>query len=99
MRRMNRPPWRRANSQLKKAVRTPPMCRKPVGLGAKRVRIMTQIILRNMNFGGAAAKTCNLRDRLGKCRSKGIRTVPGGALNDQQRVGGCPCHLAELRLE
>src|SRR5215472_6991767 len=31
------PPWRRANSQLNKAVRPPPMWRKPVGEGAKRV--------------------------------------------------------------
>src|SRR5438132_2555910 len=40
MRRINCPPCLRANSQLNKAVRTPPMCRKPVGLGAKRVRTM-----------------------------------------------------------
>ena len=30
------PPSWRANSQLKRNVRTPPMCRKPVGLGAMR---------------------------------------------------------------
>ena len=33
----NLPPWWRANSQLNSAVRAPPMCRKPVGEGAKRV--------------------------------------------------------------
>src|SRR5690606_16248787 len=33
----NFPPFRRANSQLNKAVRAPPMCRNPVGEGAKRV--------------------------------------------------------------
>src|SRR5206468_2593736 len=36
-RRMNLPPLRRAYSQLKSAVRTPPTCSSPVGLGAKRV--------------------------------------------------------------
>src|SRR3954469_1571199 len=33
----NLPPWWRANSQLNKAVRAPPMWRNPVGEGAKRV--------------------------------------------------------------
>src|SRR5262245_12664104 len=32
------PPRPRENSQLNSAVRTPPMCRNPVGLGANRVR-------------------------------------------------------------
>ena len=36
IRRMNWPPWWRAKSQLKRAVRAPPTCRCPVGLGAKR---------------------------------------------------------------
>ena len=36
MRRMNVPPCLRAKSQLKSAVRALPMCRKPVGEGAKR---------------------------------------------------------------
>ncbi len=39
MRRMNVPPWWRANAQANSAVRMLPRCRKPVGLGAKRVRI------------------------------------------------------------
>src|SRR5271166_337049 len=34
----NWPPKCRASSQLNRAVLTPPMCRKPVGLGANRVR-------------------------------------------------------------
>ena len=38
MRRMNVPPCARAKSQLYRAVRTPPTCRYPVGLGAKRTR-------------------------------------------------------------
>src|SRR2546423_12065204 len=36
MRNRNLPPWCRAKSQLKSAVRAPPMCRNPVGEGAKR---------------------------------------------------------------
>ena len=32
------PPWPRAKSQLNRNVRTPPMWRKPVGLGAMRTR-------------------------------------------------------------
>jgi hypothetical protein len=35
--RRNLPPWWRAKSQLKRAVRAPPMWRNPVGEGAKRV--------------------------------------------------------------
>ncbi len=38
MRRTNVPPCRRANSQLKSAVRAPPTCRYPVGDGANRTR-------------------------------------------------------------
>jgi hypothetical protein len=38
MRKTNSPPRRRASSQQYSAVRAPPICRKPVGLGAKRVR-------------------------------------------------------------
>src|SRR5262245_3076247 len=38
MRRMKTPPWWRANAQLNSAVRAPPTCRWPVGLGAKRTR-------------------------------------------------------------
>src|SRR5215475_16151009 len=38
MRRMNAPRWWRAKSQLNSAVRAPPTCRCPVGLGAKRTR-------------------------------------------------------------
>src|SRR4051794_11596138 len=39
MRSRNLPPRPRAYSQLNRAVRPPPMCRKPVGEGAKRVTI------------------------------------------------------------
>ena len=40
MRRTKAPPVWRAQSQLKSAVRTPPMCRYPVGDGAKRTRVL-----------------------------------------------------------
>ena len=39
MRRMNVPPWPRASSQLKSAVRALPTCSWPVGLGANRTRM------------------------------------------------------------
>src|SRR5215469_7258076 len=45
-RRMNLPPVRRAYSQLKSAVRTPPRCSIPVGLGAKRVTTVMQAVPR-----------------------------------------------------
>src|SRR5512137_1415163 len=46
IRRINFPPLFRASSQLKRAVRAPPMCRKPVGLGAKRKIIWLTIFSR-----------------------------------------------------
>ncbi len=46
MRSTKAPPWRRANSQLKSAVRAPPTCRKPVGDGANRTRIGSVAIAR-----------------------------------------------------
>ncbi len=39
-RRMNVPPWRRANRMLNRAVRAVPMCSGPVGLGAIRQRMV-----------------------------------------------------------
>ena len=57
MRRTYLPPCRRAKSQLNSAVRTPPMCRKPVGLGANRVR------------GGGVTRSCSgLGRRAGRRR-------------------------------
>lgn len=41
MRRMNRPPVCRAQSQLKRAVCPPPMCSAPVGLGVARCQMHT----------------------------------------------------------
>ena len=49
------PPWRRAYSQLNNAVRAPPMCRYPVGEGAKRVTGGA-----NDDRGGAIASTQGL---------------------------------------
>src|SRR5438094_8689465 len=43
------PPCWRAKSQLKRKVRTPPMCRKPVGLGAMRTRTDTSPIVRSVS--------------------------------------------------
>ena len=43
IRKMNAPPCRRANNQLNKAVRRPPMWRYPVGLGANRT--LTSLML------------------------------------------------------
>ncbi|MCZ6735320.1 MAG: hypothetical protein O7C65_05970 [Planctomycetota bacterium] len=40
MRRINLPPWALAYAQQNNAVRAPPTCRGPEGLGAKRVRTM-----------------------------------------------------------
>ena len=47
MRSRNWPPWRRANSQLNNAVRAVPMCRVPVGLGARRTRTEDPAALAN----------------------------------------------------
>src|SRR5262245_60386908 len=45
------PPCCRAKSQLKRNVRTPPMCRKPVGLGAILTRTGIRPIVGAMRFG------------------------------------------------
>src|SRR5882757_95347 len=45
MRSTKTPAWRRAYNQQNSAVRNPPMCRKPVGLGAKRVRTIMDVSL------------------------------------------------------
>src|SRR3989338_7402981 len=45
MRKMNCPPWALAYIQLKSAVRPPPMCRYPVGDGAKRTRTMLFLLV------------------------------------------------------
>ena len=43
IRRTNLPPQWRAYSQQKSAVRTLPRCRTPIGLGANRVRTVTEV--------------------------------------------------------
>src|SRR5436853_3153141 len=45
MRSRNLPPRPRAYSQLNRAVRAPPICRKPVGEGAKRVTTVSVMSL------------------------------------------------------
>src|SRR6266851_5064037 len=42
------PACRRAYSQQNNAVRNPPMCKKPVGLGANRVRTVMNLDLRKL---------------------------------------------------
>src|SRR5436190_19035103 len=52
IRRRHSPPRPRAKSQLKRKVRTPPMWRKPVGLGAMRTRIAIGLYRRDaVEFG------------------------------------------------
>src|SRR5659263_123966 len=58
---MNFPPWRRAYSQLKRAVRTPPMVSLPVGLGAKRV---TTFGMKGPRFGGSGEGEPRVADHL-----------------------------------
>src|SRR5215471_5015067 len=65
MRSRNLPPWWRAKSQLNSAVRAPPMCKNPVGEGAKRT---TTLIL-----SYAAAVVCVLRDEFTRCRPVGLQ--------------------------
>src|ERR1700722_5382590 len=60
MRRTNVPECRRAYSQEKSAVRRPPICRKPVGLGAKRVRVL---IWCNSDLVGPKAKQTEPAER------------------------------------
>ena len=57
MRRIASPPWCLAKSQLKRAVRAPPRWRRPVGLGAKRVRTLPVAAIASASFQQA--------DRLG----------------------------------
>src|SRR5262249_14779305 len=68
--------WWRANSQLNSAVRAPPMWRKPVGEGAKRVTI---VILEGPYFLKIAAQCLALRraghkyDAGAACAKAGVR--------------------------
>src|SRR6187431_2412840 len=52
IRRINVPPYRRANNQLNNAVRAPPTWRYPVGDGAKRTRgVIRQLYFRPPTSG------------------------------------------------
>src|SRR5687768_8023520 len=88
MRRMYLPPAWRENSQLNRAVRTPPMCKKPVGLGAKRVR--TDIV--------GARELASYRAPVQACPSRGAGAAPlprwarfGEQAVEKPFPGGLPC--------
>ena len=80
MRRMKTPPWWRANSQLKSAVRAPPTCRCPVGLGANRTRI-SRLIARAPPAPPRSAVSCPIilrpDERQAEERPRGTRGSPG----------------------
>jgi hypothetical protein len=73
MRRTYVPPFLRAHSQLKSAVRAPPTCRYPVGLGAKRTRIEAAALRRGhwdaASFRGRFLGTRS-RGMLWRCRRR-----------------------------
>src|SRR5580692_2093600 len=60
IRRTNVPPVFRAQSQLKSAVRTPPMCRYPVGDGAKRTRVLMRDEVARSKADGAVGFAASL---------------------------------------
>ena len=81
MRRMKVPPVLRAQSQLKSAVRTPPMWRYPVGDGAKRRRglpAMRRRVARSRGYGGAWGTE--------PARGGGVPCVRGARLLLRRRV-------------
>jgi len=57
MRRTSVPPLCRAKSQLKMKVRAPPICRNPLGDGAKRTRVMESGKKRLSPPGGFGGKS------------------------------------------
>src|SRR6185295_9745900 len=60
MRRMNSPPWWRANAHEYSAVRAVPRCRKPVGDGAMRVRTL-RVMGKRDSDGAEAAREVGLQ--------------------------------------
>ena len=66
---MNTPPSCWANSQLNRAVRRPPTCRKPVGLGAQVAEILTHAILEGQFKGGDQLIETDLQAPFGISRS------------------------------
>src|SRR5512144_1634912 len=93
MRRMNVPPIFWANNQLNRAVRNPPTCRKPVGLGAKRTRTVKE-----SSPGGASRRTLALRWMMretGKGLRAGCRLQPDRDLRLAGKLcgafGECGC--------
>src|ERR1019366_2823140 len=70
MRRIMAPPLRRAYNQLKMKVRALPMCKKPVGEGAKRTLSMG-----NASITRCAKGLCSMRARRVWKRGGGIRVL------------------------
>src|SRR5215471_13496092 len=93
-RRMNTPPLWRVKRKLNSAVRAPPMCRKPVGLGAKRVRTVDIVVrvpatLRAVNAGLASAQAaCNAAWLLSMTCASLIGGAPRGVDNRRKRTKG-----------
>src|SRR5919201_4227114 len=91
MRRTNTPFFFRAHSQLKSAVRAPPMCRYPVGEGAKRTRTIgageiAEVIVRRHAAARAPARVSRrLSARRRGCRASAGR---GGGRLDVAAGGG-----------
>src|SRR5215203_2471388 len=82
-RRMKVPPVLRAQSQLKRAVRAPPMWRYPVGDGAKRTRGLVIVVAVGKRRAGAGSRRARGRG-LGRerdvdaPRGRRRRRVPAG---------------------
>ena len=75
MRSRHSPPPPRANSQLKRNVRTPPMCRNPVGDGAMRTRNGTRARLRAVLLG-AHARSGGIKAAIDRAEEIGARRGP-----------------------
>ena len=75
----------RANSQLKRNVRTPPMWRKPVGLGAMRTRTAIRSIV-----GGGGVRRAHVSRRAGSTRrSTASRRSAATACRSSPRARAC----------
>ncbi len=79
------PPILRAKTQLNRAVRAPPICRKPVGEGAKRVTTGLDIRLTAWRFAGPVCTIASAERKGG-----GVRY--NGGLSGRQKFRQCPGH-------
>src|SRR5690606_19047811 len=80
------PPVLRANTQLKRAVRAPPICRKPVGEGAKRVTTGLDIRLTAWRFAGPVCTIAPAERKGGGAREM-VDVRVAGNLDKQRRAG------------